>query len=275
MENYNQCKLEKITIESKELCKYGCGFIGQYKFKTVSGVCCSDYWTKCSAYKEFCNSLNKEYWDIFEKWNHCKIIIHYKLNEKMKKSIENALLDYSLSEILIAIVNYAEILESDNYFWTYEWTLKDFLNKGLDRFVEAANPKNNFKNKKKQSFVEKSVQKQIQDNTIGKRIRTKNRGIARNILKKLKLSDECLSEDNGEYLIGVDLSIIEEIATIIINKTKADYKIYFYHSVTPFFLAKIIMAILPDIPGLKLGEFYKRDEENYILYRNEKTKKWY
>ena len=28
------------------MCKYGCGNIGKYKFKTVDGMCCSDYWIK-------------------------------------------------------------------------------------------------------------------------------------------------------------------------------------------------------------------------------------
>ena len=50
-----------------------------------------------------------------------------------------------------AINNYAVVLKSEDYFWTHEWTLEDFLSRGLGKFVEEAHPLTNFL--KKESII--------------------------------------------------------------------------------------------------------------------------
>ncbi len=78
---------------------------------------------------------------IFKSWNDKKIVIHRGL-EKYRSSINAALENYTVEEIINAIQNYKEILVSPDYFFTYEWSLNDFLSRknGLDIFMSANNP---------------------------------------------------------------------------------------------------------------------------------------
>ena len=46
-----------------------------------------------------------------------------------------------------AFENYAFILNSPDYSWSYKWTMEDFLNRGLHKFVNEAQP---FDNNKKE-----------------------------------------------------------------------------------------------------------------------------
>ncbi|NMC58368.1 MAG: hypothetical protein GYA51_03130 [Candidatus Methanofastidiosa archaeon] len=73
--------------------------------------------------------------EIFDYWNSKKIITHKSL-EKIKRHITAALKIYALEEIKSAIDNYALVLSSpDKYYWTYKWDLKDFLIRGIERFL--------------------------------------------------------------------------------------------------------------------------------------------
>ena len=78
--------------------------------------------------------LNNIYIVIFKLWNEQKIIVHKKLTADMKRAIDKVLKDSSLEEVSQAIRNYAEILKGDQYYWSHTWTLKDFLNRGLEKF---------------------------------------------------------------------------------------------------------------------------------------------
>ena len=80
--------------------------------------------------------------EIFNHWNDQKIISHRAITPKIETKIRSAFKIYSLEEIKISISNYAEILKDDNYFWTYKWTLDEFLVRGLTKFLET--PKDNF-----------------------------------------------------------------------------------------------------------------------------------
>lgn len=75
--------------------------------------------------------------EIFNYWNSKDIIKHRKLTDKIKRSINGALGNYTQAEIIQAIDNYARILASPNdYFFSYKWTLPDFLQRGLDKFLD-------------------------------------------------------------------------------------------------------------------------------------------
>jgi len=94
--------------------------------------------------------MNKEIYDRFlEEWNNCGIIKHKKVTTNMKKAIDKIIknADYPLAEVFKAFENYATILKSPDYFWNYKWILQDFLNRGLDKFVDEAEP---FSNNKKE-----------------------------------------------------------------------------------------------------------------------------
>ena len=73
---------------------------------------------------------------IFRHWNSKNIIQHRKLTDKIKRAINGALQDYSKEEICQAIDNYAVILADDRYYWSYKWGLKEFLQRGLDKFLD-------------------------------------------------------------------------------------------------------------------------------------------
>lgn len=71
---------------------------------------------------------------VFDVWNNAGIIKHRDVN-KYRKNINHALTLYSVDEISSAINNYSLVLLNDEYYWTYRWNLKDFLLRGIDRFV--------------------------------------------------------------------------------------------------------------------------------------------
>lgn len=77
---------------------------------------------------------------IFEHWKSKNIVNHMRLTTDMKAEINRALKDYPVEEVKTYIDFYAEILEvgtSDDdkkYFWSYKWTLGEFLRRGIKKF---------------------------------------------------------------------------------------------------------------------------------------------
>jgi len=82
---------------------------------------------------------------VFNIWNSKNIIVHKKLNYEMKRAIDRALNEHSSEEITQAIDNYAEILKGEQYYFKYSWTLKDFLRRGLEKFLDLEVAKNNYR----------------------------------------------------------------------------------------------------------------------------------
>lgn len=56
-----------------------------------------------------------------------------------------ALRVYDEPSVLKAIENYAAVLGSKQHFFSYSWTFVDFLKRGLDKFVDEADPWSNFR----------------------------------------------------------------------------------------------------------------------------------
>lgn len=90
------------------------------------------------ATKEIKETIQKKYIDIFNYWNSKEIIIHKKLDQATSRSINAKLKDYSLEEIKKAIHHYWIIQknEDDIYYWNHKWTLKDFLQRGFEKFKD-------------------------------------------------------------------------------------------------------------------------------------------
>ncbi|MCX6150174.1 MAG: hypothetical protein NTX22_06600 [Ignavibacteriales bacterium] len=95
------------------------------------------------------NNENNIYTQIFNFWNDKKIMVHKNLDSKTESKIKATLKDYNIEEIKTAIDNYNIILKSEDYYFTYKWTLKDFLSKGLENFIDLEIAKNNYKKNKK------------------------------------------------------------------------------------------------------------------------------
>lgn len=89
--------------------------------------------------------IKEEVLTLFEYWNELKIIEHRKLTDKTKRKINGSLKDYSIDEIKSSINNYKLILESPLFFFNYKWTLADFLQRGLEKFLDLETAKNNYK----------------------------------------------------------------------------------------------------------------------------------
>lgn len=79
---------------------------------------------------------------LFNFWNKQKIVEHKKLTNKMETKINSALKEYSLEDIKKSISNYSIVLNGKKYYWSYKWTLEDFLVRGLTKFLDV--PLKNF-----------------------------------------------------------------------------------------------------------------------------------
>jgi len=88
--------------------------------------------------------LSKEkIYTVFDFWNEQKIMVHKKI-EKHEGVIKSALKDFSEEEIKDAISNYKTIREGKEYFFNYKWTLKEFLQRGLEKFLTVNDPFTNY-----------------------------------------------------------------------------------------------------------------------------------
>ncbi len=81
---------------------------------------------------------------IYDFWNSQRIVVHRKLTPDIASAIKAELKDSSDVEILQAIKNYAEIQKGDQYWFNYAWTLKDFLKRGIDKFLDLEIAKSNY-----------------------------------------------------------------------------------------------------------------------------------
>ena len=102
---------------------------------------------------------------IYGHWNQSDGLIHHrKLLFDQRQAIKVALEHFNVSDIQEAISNYSEILTDDKYFWTYRWTLTEFLTrrdgrKGTDPYKWWQFLKNNFRKEKYLAIQATSDQK--------------------------------------------------------------------------------------------------------------------
>ncbi len=118
----------------------------------------SDCEADAKLYKKEKKYKNKEdyIYSIFAHWNSKKIIEHRSLTDKAKRKISGTLSNYSFEEIIKAIDNYTIVLTEEKYFWTHKWTLEDFLQRGMDKFLTEEcfkNYLNEVKNFKKSTNI--------------------------------------------------------------------------------------------------------------------------
>ena len=62
---------------------------------------------------------------------------HRALSKDKRAAIEQALKDFSAQDICGAITNYAVVLLGRAYFWSYAWSLNEFLTRGDERHKQA------------------------------------------------------------------------------------------------------------------------------------------
>lgn len=67
------------------------------------------------------------YSELLSFWNQQKITVHRKLTEDIVKAIDTTLKVHTKEEIMQAIARYAQIYHDKDYFFSYNWTLVNFL----------------------------------------------------------------------------------------------------------------------------------------------------
>lgn len=119
---------------------------------------------------------------IFRYWNRMNIIKHTRLTSDMESAVKKALKDYTKGEIEQAIFNYDFILNSEDYFFKYKWTLSEFLSRrkcnNIERFLNLEVAKQNFK---KNNDKQKANQNN-QDGCSGKTFYNKDDYYSRHVM---------------------------------------------------------------------------------------------
>lgn len=77
--------------------------------------------------------------EVFEYWNgQDPLITHKKLTDGIKRKINGKIRDgYNLQDFRNAIANYSMVLSDGKKYWfNYRWTLQDFIQRGMEKFLE-------------------------------------------------------------------------------------------------------------------------------------------
>jgi len=95
--------------------------------------------------------IERDIYILVSHWNSKLIIKHDEdlAVKKFQKRHKDIIRVNGIEECKKAIDNYAEVISSpEKYFFTYKWSLWDFIARGLDKFLPAADPLRNFLKKK-------------------------------------------------------------------------------------------------------------------------------
>jgi hypothetical protein len=94
-------------------------------------------------------TIERDVLKVWEFWNECSIVKHREF-KRFEPTIRGRLRYYSVSELCQAIRNYKDILVSERHWFSYAWTLKDFLLRpnALDNFVDREVALNKYRRRK-------------------------------------------------------------------------------------------------------------------------------
>ena len=65
----------------------------------------------------------------------------YYSDGKVAGAIDRAVKRHGVEDVVAAVGLYADIVRSPDYRWNHRWPLREFLERGVDRFVPEADPK--------------------------------------------------------------------------------------------------------------------------------------
>lgn len=115
------------------------------------------------------NSIKeKEKETIYSHWNSKKIIVHKKMTSEIVKAIDKALKNYSVNEIVQAINNYSQVINDNNYFFNYKWSLKNFLTRsnGISNFTSEGSTYINYLTELKKSNKQNSNNRELEERLL-------------------------------------------------------------------------------------------------------------
>ena len=87
---------------------------------------------------------------FLKKWNSLNIIIHKELTPEIIKAIDKALKTYKQgNKFELAMTRYAQIYHDKNYFFSYKWSLQEFLTrvKTIPSFLNEGSQWESYPNK--------------------------------------------------------------------------------------------------------------------------------
>jgi len=108
--------------------------------------------------------------ELFALWNSLGVIKHKKLTGDMTRAIKVVSRDFSAAEISQAMKNYAHIVNDEQCYFKYRWTLRDFLKRGLEKFLNLDVALSNYR-KGGADGADKKQPGQAGPLTEGKRVR--------------------------------------------------------------------------------------------------------
>lgn len=112
-------------------------------------------------------------YDLLDEWNnqlntqtHKKTTIERNIKKRrLNTYLSGCIEDYGVDEIKRAISNYSHILGSEIHYWTHSWGFIEFMERGLDKFIDSANPLDVYRDKKvKTKEPEMSLEDRIKKN---------------------------------------------------------------------------------------------------------------
>lgn len=124
------------------------------------------------------NNYNTQICEIFNYWNSLGIVRHRDCSDKIKKAIVKLLTNgRTVESIKKAIYNYYTVLSDTNYFFSYKWTLLEFLSRpnALPQFEEGGSQWERYKNKpvfhKPNAFSDNIVKEETDESARRERYR--------------------------------------------------------------------------------------------------------
>ena len=93
--------------------------------------------------------------EIFDYWNSKNIIVHREITDNIKKAINKVLKIYTKEQIKEYIDRYTTVINDKSYFFSYKWTLIDFLNRkdGISSFADDGSKWVNYCSSKMQTNI--------------------------------------------------------------------------------------------------------------------------
>ena len=89
---------------------------------------------------------NPDVKSIYDFWNSQDIITHRNMTPDIARAIKAELRNHTKAEMMQSIENYAEIQKGKQYWFNYAWTLRDFLKRGMPKFLDLEIAKANYIN---------------------------------------------------------------------------------------------------------------------------------
>lgn len=93
------------------------------------------------ASREESEKVSPSIQSVFDFWNEQNIIVHRELTTPLITAIKKAIAEYSESSVKEFIKRYKTVLDDRSYFFSYKWSLLDFLTRksGIATFTDEGN----------------------------------------------------------------------------------------------------------------------------------------